>query len=96
MGHFGEPEEAPREQGSMRRGWDHSRSSLLQIKRHARYPLDRISAEVAFFLPRFCATETDRRLFVSDIGTCSILSVKLGYHAEETVALKDVPDRRGN
>lgn len=47
--------------------------------------------EVPLFLPRFCATETDRRLFISDAGhNCSILSVKLGYHAAETVALKDV------
>lgn len=51
--------------------------------------------EVALFLPRFCATETDRRLFISDAGhNCSILSVKLGYHAEEKVALKDVKEMK--
>jgi hypothetical protein len=51
--------------------------------------------EVALFLPRFCATETDRRLFVTDAGHgCSISAVKLGYHVEERVALKDVSDQK--
>lgn len=49
--------------------------------------------EVALFLPRFCATDTDKRLFVSDAGhNCSILSVKLGYHAEERIPLGKIPD----
>ncbi len=48
--------------------------------------------EVALFDTRAVATHTDRRLFISDLGNARILSVKLGYHTEETVALKDVPD----
>lgn len=33
------------------------------------------------------ATDTDRRLFIADPGNQRIASVKLGYHAEEKVAL---------
>jgi hypothetical protein len=49
--------------------------------------------EVALAKPAYLAAHTDRRLFIADYGNYRILSVKLGYHAEETVALKDVPDR---
>ncbi len=49
--------------------------------------------EVALCHPSYVATHTDRRLFIADYGNYRILSVKLGYHAEETVALRDVPDR---
>ncbi len=49
--------------------------------------------EVALAKPSYVATWTDRRLFIADYGNYRILSVKLGYHAEETVAMKDVPDR---
>ncbi|MHC4916514.1 MAG: NHL repeat-containing protein [Planctomycetota bacterium] len=48
--------------------------------------------EVSLFYGAFLATHTDRRLFIADAGTQRILSVKLGYAAEEKVALKDVPD----
>ena len=50
--------------------------------------------EVALFHAAYVGTLTDRRLFIADAGNARILSVKLGYHAEEQVALKDVPDRR--
>ncbi|MFW6170943.1 MAG: hypothetical protein ACODAD_10675 [Planctomycetota bacterium] len=48
--------------------------------------------ETGFIRPAYLATHTDRRLFVADYGNARIVSVKLGYHAEESVALKDVPD----
>ena len=38
------------------------------------------------------ATHTDKRLFVADAGNGRIISVRLGYHATEQVALKEVPD----
>jgi len=31
-------------------------------------------------------------LFVADLGNARIASVRLGYHAEESVALKDVKE----
>lgn len=46
--------------------------------------------EVGLFNPRFVATHTDRRLFIADPGNMCIRSIRLGYHAEEKVALKDV------
>ncbi len=49
--------------------------------------------ETAFIRPAYLATHTDRRLFVADHGNARIASVRLGYHAEETVALKTVPDQ---
>ena len=42
--------------------------------------------------PTTMATDSDRRLFVIDAMSNRILSVKLGYHAEEKVKLSDVPD----
>ncbi len=48
--------------------------------------------ELALFDARYLATHTDRRLFVKDLGNARLASVKLGYHADETVALKEVPD----
>ena len=48
--------------------------------------------EIALFHACYVATHTDRRLFIADAGNGRILSVKLGYHAEAKVALKDVPD----
>jgi hypothetical protein len=38
------------------------------------------------------AVHSDRRFFLADIGNQCIRSVKLGYHAEEKVALKDVKE----
>jgi sugar lactone lactonase YvrE len=46
--------------------------------------------ETALFYVNSVATDTDRRLFADDMGNSRIISVKLGYHAEERVALKDV------
>jgi hypothetical protein len=45
--------------------------------------------------PAFVAVHTDRRLFIQDYGNARTVSVRLGYHAEATVALKDVPNREG-
>ena len=48
--------------------------------------------EVSLMHACFVGTHTDHRLFIADAGNERILSVKLGYHAEGKVALKDVPD----
>ncbi len=48
--------------------------------------------EVGLFHPAYIATHSDHRLFIADAGNGRIVSVKLGYHAEEKVALKEVPD----
>lgn len=48
--------------------------------------------EVALFDAHYVTTHTDKRVFVADAGNGRIISVKLGYHATETVALKEVPD----
>ena len=50
--------------------------------------------EVGLFNPAYVATHTDRRIFISDTGNGRIVSVKMGYHLEEKVALKDVPDQQ--
>ncbi|MFW6158964.1 MAG: hypothetical protein ACOC8E_06360, partial [Planctomycetota bacterium] len=49
--------------------------------------------EVALFHPSYVATHSDRRLFIADYGNYRVLSVKLGYHATETVALRDIADK---
>ncbi len=49
--------------------------------------------EVALFHPAYVGTHTDHRLFVADAGNARIVSVKLGYHTEETIALRDVEDQ---
>jgi len=46
--------------------------------------------ELALFYAPYVATHTDRRLFAADPGNARIVSVELGYHATERVALKDV------
>jgi len=51
--------------------------------------------EVALFHGAYVATQTDRRLFIADPGNARVLSVKLGYHAEERVPLKDAADETG-
>ena len=48
--------------------------------------------EVALFQPNYVGVHTDRRLFIADAGNDRIVGVRLGYHAEATVALKDVKD----
>jgi hypothetical protein len=50
--------------------------------------------EVAIMHCLNVAVHSDRRLFLSDVGNQCVRSVKLGYHTEETVALKKVPDRQ--
>lgn len=47
--------------------------------------------EVALSHAAYVATHSDKRLFIADAGNARVVSVKLGYHAEERVALKDVP-----
>ena len=49
--------------------------------------------ETGFIRPAYLATHTDRRLFVADYGNARIASVRLGYHTDEAVALKTVPDQ---
>ena len=50
--------------------------------------------EVALCHPSYVATHTDRRLFIADYGNYRILSVKLSYHATESVALKDAAETK--
>jgi hypothetical protein len=47
---------------------------------------------IGLVYPSYVATHTDHRLFVTDQGNARVASIKLGYHAIEKVALKDVPD----
>jgi hypothetical protein len=49
--------------------------------------------EVAIMHAPVVAVHSDRRLFVADEGNQCIRCVKLDYHAEARVTLKDVPDR---
>ncbi|MCK6474033.1 MAG: hypothetical protein L6R28_20105 [Planctomycetes bacterium] len=51
--------------------------------------------EVGLMHPNFVASHTDRRLFIADAGNARIVSVKLRYHREARVSLKDVPDAAG-
>lgn len=48
--------------------------------------------EVALMYTCYVATHSDRRLFIADGGNARILSVKLGYHADEQVPLREVKD----
>jgi len=48
--------------------------------------------EVGLFHANYVGTHTDRRLFIADAGNARIVNVKLGYHAEEKIGLKDVKD----
>lgn len=49
--------------------------------------------EVALFHGAYLATHTDRRLFIADPGNGRVLSVRLGYHAEERIPLRGVSER---
>jgi len=51
--------------------------------------------EVALFYAPYLAVHTDRRLFVADPGNHRIVCVRLDYHTDEKVRLKDVTDRAG-
>jgi DNA-binding beta-propeller fold protein YncE len=45
--------------------------------------------EVALFHAPYLATDTDHRLFIADPGNGRVLSVKLNYHASQSIALQD-------
>ena len=49
--------------------------------------------EVALLFGAYLATHSDRRLFIADAANSRIVSVKLGYHTEEKIRLRDVPDK---
>lgn len=49
--------------------------------------------EVGMVHGAYLATDTDHRLFVADGASDRIFSVKLGYHVDERIAMKNVPDR---
>ena len=46
--------------------------------------------EVAIFYGAYLATDSDKRLFIADIGNSRITSVKLGYFLDEKIKLKDL------
>jgi len=48
--------------------------------------------EVALFQANYVGVHSDRRLFIADAGNGRIVSVKLGYHTEERMALKEIPE----
>jgi sugar lactone lactonase YvrE len=50
--------------------------------------------EVGLFHAAYVATHSDRRLFIHDAGNSRIISVKLGYRVNESVALKDVAEKK--
>ena len=71
-----------------------SPDSALRVPHSAlRVPRSIGGDEVGLFYACYVGTHTDKRLFIADAGNARIVSVKLGYHAEERVALKDVPDQ---
>ena len=45
--------------------------------------------EVGLFYPAYLAVDTDSRLFIHDPGNQRIVSVKLGYHTDVRIRLKD-------
>ncbi|MCK6474580.1 MAG: hypothetical protein L6R28_22915 [Planctomycetes bacterium] len=49
--------------------------------------------EVGLFYAPHVAVHTDRRLFIADLGNERIAGVKLGYHTDAKVELKDVKDQ---
>lgn len=50
--------------------------------------------EVALFYPEYVGVDTDRRLFIADVGNARIVSVKLGYHSQEKILLKTIQDQK--
>ncbi len=48
--------------------------------------------ETSLMFAPYVATHTDHRLFIADPGNARIVSVKLGYHVDERVALKDAAE----
>jgi len=49
--------------------------------------------EVGIMHAQMLTVESDRRLFIGDLGNACIRSVQLGYHTSEQVRLKDVPGK---
>ena len=49
--------------------------------------------EVALLHASYTGTQTDRHLFIGDVGNGRIVSVKLGYHAEERVPAEEREER---
>ena len=49
--------------------------------------------EVALMHPSHVATMTDRYLYIGDVGNARVVQVKLGYHAEAKIRLKNIPDK---
>ncbi len=49
--------------------------------------------ETALKYAPYVATHSDRRLFVADPGNARVVSVKLGYHTDAIVALKNIPEQ---
>ena len=43
--------------------------------------------EIGLFDAQFVTTQTDRRLFIADVGNGRIVSAKLDYHATQRVPL---------
>jgi hypothetical protein len=50
--------------------------------------------ELSLWYACYVASHTDRRLFIADAGNARIASVKLGYRAEERLALKDAVEQK--
>jgi hypothetical protein len=50
--------------------------------------------EVALMQPSHVATLSDRYLYIGDVGNGRVVQVKLGYHAEVSVALKDLRETK--
>jgi DNA-binding beta-propeller fold protein YncE len=50
--------------------------------------------ETAIMHAQMLAVQSDRRLFIGDLGNACIRSVKLDYHVSESVALKDVREKK--
>jgi hypothetical protein len=46
--------------------------------------------EVGLFYACYVASHTDKRLFIADAGNTRILSVKLGYHSEAKINIKEI------
>lgn len=47
--------------------------------------------EIALAHACYVAAHTDRRLFIADAGNARVLSIKLEYHTEKKLPLKDLP-----
>jgi hypothetical protein len=48
--------------------------------------------EVSLFHPLYVGVHTDHQIYISDVGNGRLLNVKLNYHVDEKVALKDIAD----